>query len=284
MDLISSLTVIDWVAGISAVMILSTFSRELLAMASKLWASWSSNPTVQVVVNNTLVFLKNTEVMWRPVLNMSLTVLAPLGEKALMILKPFGTMGLVVADAFVRGVVLLGFMTIQLVLTIIDGFHSFLRYTKSMGLDLASSIQTASVVLKDFTLSLVKIVNWIGYAIYKVAFSLSFVLDSFEKCGTFLHRIIFEAHKVSWNDIYNISIPFLVVASILGVAMWRLSTRFASKPIALSKKFDDEYGIPRRSSRLARKRSFLYCQDLNSPMSATKMLASKEPSSTSSNL
>jgi len=275
MDLISSFTIIDWVAGVSAVMILGTFSSNLVSLVSKLWAPWATNPIVQSVVNNTLVFLKDTEVMWRPVLNMSLTILTPLREKALMILTPFGTLGLVVADTFVRGIVLLSLMTFHLVIAFVDGVYQFVNLTKSMGLDVVSSLRTVGSALKDFTVSSAKIINWIGYILYKSVSGLTFVLDSFDQCGHFLHRVLFEAHKLTWNDVYNISIPFLVVVSILSMFVWRMSKRFASTPVDYGKKYDDECVIPRRSSRLARKRALLYCHDLSSPM-----LTSQKSSST----
>ncbi len=290
MDLISSLSIVDWVAGVSAVMILGTFSSAMVSVFSHLWSSWATNPVVQAVVNNTLVLLKNTEVVWRPVLNTSLVILKPIisfalmilrpfGEKALIILKPFGTVGLVVLDKVVKGMVIFGYLTTYFVLSLVQGVRSFMNYTKSIGLDFASAVKSGAFVLKDFTLSLAKIVQWVGYVIYQIAFSVKFVLDSCEQVGTFLHRLVFEAHKVTWNDVYNISIPFLVVGSILAFFVWRVSLKFASKPFAPSKKVDDECFVPRRSSRLARKRALMYCQDLPSAM-----LSSEKSSSTPTNL
>lgn len=257
-------------------MIFGSFSTYLGALVASLWAS---SPTLQAFGNNTLVLLKSTEVMWRPVLSMSLTILKPIGAFALTILKPFGPLALQVADAFVRGMILFGFLFTHTILTLVKGIQRFMNFAKSMGADFVFSVQTMVSVLKDFTFSFAKIVNWVGYVFFQTMKGITFVLDSFDQCAQFSYRLLFEAHKVSWNDIYNISIPFFVVATIVGLALWRLSNRFASKPVALSKKFDDECVIPRRSSRLQRKRAFLQCGDLDSTM-----LASKEASFRSSNL
>jgi hypothetical protein len=245
-------------------MVLGTFSSAILLAINNLWSSWSMNPTVQVLVNNTLVVLKNTEVVWRPIVNTSLVILKPILYFALMVLKPFGTLGLVVLDKAFKGLVTVGFVTVHIVIGLVEGVQSFMNYTKSMGLDFANAVKSGAFVLKDFTLSLAKIIQWIGYALYQLIFGVRYLIDSCEQVGIFLHRLLFEAHKITWNDVYNISIPFLVVGSILGFFVWRISKKFTSKPVDLSKKYDDEYGIPRRSSRLARKRALLTCQDLSS--------------------
>jgi len=271
----------DWVAGVSAIMIFGSFSSHLGALLATFWAS---SPTLQAFGNNTLVFLKNTEVVWKPVLNTSLMVLKPIGALALTILKPFGPLALQVADTLVRGMVLFGIIMTRIVLSVVRGTQHFVNVTKAFGANIVESLQAVTLALKDVTLSLATIVNWIGYLFFHTMKGITFVLDSFDQCGHFFYRLVFEAHKLSWNDVYNISIPFLVVSSILGLALWRLSNRFASKPVALSKKFDDECVIPRRSSRLARKRAFLQCDDLNSTMLATRMFASKEASFGSPNL
>lgn len=275
MDLISSLSIVDLVAGVSLVMVLGTFSSAILLAINNLWSSWSMNPTVQVLVNNTLVLLKNTEVVWRPVLNTSLVVLKPILSFALMVLKPFGTLGLVVLDKAFKGMVIIGFLTAHFVITFVEGVQSFINYTKSMGLDFATAVKSGAFVLKDFTFSLAKIIQWIGYAVYQIVWSVNYLVDSCEQVGAFLHRLLFEAHKVTWNDVYNISIPFLVVGSILGFFVWRLTQKFASAPVDMSKKCDDECVIPRRSSRIARKRALLTCQDLSSTMLASEKSSSR---------
>lgn len=281
MDLITSLTVIDWVAGVSAVMIFGSFSSHLGELMANLWLS---SPTLQAFGNNTLVFLKNTEVVWKPVVDTSLVVLRPISAFALTILKPFGPFALAIADSAVRGMVITGILITRAVLTLVRSIQQFMNFTKTMGVDFAHSLQAVATVLKDFTFSFAKIVNWAGYFFFQSVKGVSFVLDSFDQCGQFFYRILFEAHKLTWNDVYNISIPLVVVTSVLGLLIWRFSNKFASKPVALSKKFDDECSIPRRSSRLARKRAMLICKDLDSSMLTTSMFASKESSSRPSNL
>lgn len=244
-------------------MIFGSFSSHLGELLVKLWLS---SPALQAFGNNTLVLLKNTEVVWKPVVSTSLIILKPLSAFALAVLKPFGPLALAVADNVVRAMVLFGIVITRAILTVGRSIQQFMNFTKTMGVDFAQSVQAVTLALKDFAVSFATIANWIGFLFFQTMKGVTFVLNSFDQSGTFFYRLMFEAHKLTWTDVYNISIPLMVVTSVLGLFVWRFSNAFSSKPVALSKKFDDECTIPRRSSRLARKRAILICKDLDTPM------------------
>jgi hypothetical protein len=275
MDLIAAVTVTDLIAGVSLSMMVGVIGAALVANFQPLWSLWVSNPLVQTVVNTTLVVLQNTELVWKPVLNASLVVIKPIIAFALMILKPFGPLALVLADNLVRGMVIVGFITARLVLSTVRTIHSFITYMQSLGVNATVAIQSFVQGTTILAVSLAKIVHWVGYVLYEVVYGVGFLLESWEQVGTFLHRVIFEGHKITWNDVYNMSIPFAVVAAMMGLIAWR-SGVMRRKPQALNKKIDDECIMPRRSSRIARKRAMMLCSD--------STFASEKPSSRTANL
>lgn len=260
MDLITGITITDLIAGISLSMMVGVVGTALVANFQQLWLLWSSNPIVQTVVNTTLVVLENTEVVWKPVVNASLVVLKPIAAFALMVLKPFGPLVLVLADNLVRGMVIVGFMTAHIVLYTVRMVHSFMIYMQSVGMNATYAVQSFVQGTTSLAVALAKIVNWIGFIVYEVVYGAGFLLDSCEQVGTFLRRMLFEGHKITWNDLYNISIPFVVVATMVGIVLWR-SGIFQGKPQAPNKKTDEECLMPRRSSRIARKRAIMLCSD-----------------------
>jgi hypothetical protein len=275
MDLIAAVTVTDLIAGVSLSMMVGVIGAALVANFQPLWSLWVSNPLVQTVVNTTLVVLQNTELVWKPVLNASLVIIKPIAAFALQVLKPFGPLALVLADNVVKGMVILGFMTTRLVLSTVRTIHSFVTYMQSLGVNATHAIQSFVQGTTILAVSLVKIIHWVGYVLFQLVHGVSFLLESCEQVGTFLHRVVFESHKVTWNDVYNISIPFVVVAAMMGLIVWR-SGALQRKPQALNKKIDDECNMPRRSSRIARKRAMMLCSDSS--------FASEKPSSRAANL
>ena len=270
MDLIASITFTDLIAGVSLSMMIGVLGTALMTNFQPLWLAWMSNPLVLTAVNTTLVVLQKTELVWKPFLDASLVIMKPIATFALQVLKPFGPLALIVADNIVRGLVILGFMTTHLVLYTVSTLHTFVNYMQSLGMNTTLALQSFVQGTTSLAVSLAKIFHWIGYVLYEVVYGAGFVIDSCEQVGLFLRRIVFEGHAVTWNDIYNISIPFVVVAVMVGFVLWR-SGILQRKPYAPEKKNDDECIIPRRSSRIARKRAMLLCSDAS--------FASEKPSS-----
>ena len=273
MDLIATVTVTDLIAGVSLSMMIGVLGAALVANFQPLWALWISNPIVQTVVNTTLVVLENTEVVWKPLLNASLVVIKPMAAFALMVLKPFGPMALVLADNVVKGMVILGFMTVHAVILVAQTVKTFVNFVQSAGLNLTSAVQAFAEGTKDFAVSLATVAKAFGKVLVSLIHMTSTIVSSFEQVGSFLYQFFFAPHSISWNDLVNIAIPFTVVVGIVGLVFWRSCKRNVYAP---HKKNDDECIMPRRSSRIARKRAMMLCSDA--------AFASEKPSLRTTNL
>jgi hypothetical protein len=272
MDLIASFTFTDLVAGVSLSMLIGVIGTALVANFQQVWALWASNPIVQTLVNTTLVVLENTEVVWKPALNASLVVIKPIAAFALMVLKPFGPLALVLADNLVKGLVVLGFVTAHVVILVASTIRSFLQFVQSTGLNVSSAFQSFAEGTKDFVLSLATVVKALGKVTVSLVHITGFIVGSFERVGSFLYQFLFAPTSVTWNDFVNLSIPFAVVLSVVSLLVWRST----SKNTVPQKKIDEECVMPRRSSRIARKRAMMLCSDSS--------FASEKPSLRPANL
>ncbi len=117
------------------------------------------------------------------------------------------------------------------------------------------------VATKDFAVSLGTVIKALTSLFVNAVHVFSYMVKSFEDVNAFLYRALFESHTISWNDAYNIAVPFVVVLSILGYLTYK-ANRLIS--FSNSKKIDQEPFVPRRSSRIAQKRAMLHCDHLGS--------------------
>ena len=228
-------------------------------------------PFVEAFVNTTLVFLKDTEVVWKPVVDASLVVLKPMLDYALSVVQPFGPMAVAVLDSVVRGMVLFGFLLVKTVFTVTE-------FVVNVGSNVTTSLQSFAVVTRDFASSLYTVMKGFTYLFVNVIQGFSYVIDSCEMVGLFLRRTLIEGQAVTWNDIYEIAVPFVVVALMMSFVAWRTYSNFV-KSETTYKKTDEDVEYPRRSSRLARKRAMMYCSDASS-----SSLTSKKSSLSTTNL
>jgi hypothetical protein len=255
MDLISTITVTDIVLGTSLLMVLGTFGSNIALSLQAFWQTLLLNPAVGTLVNSTLVLLKNTEVVWRPVLETSLVVLKPIAAFALAVLRPFGPYGLVVLETVARSLILLTCGTAYLVLQTIS-------FVQSAATNVTVAVDSLVTGAKDFVVSLATVLKGLGQVLLSFLHTTSFIVKSFESVATFGYRILFETSQVTWEDLYSVSIPLCVVASIVGYILWRSSRAcFGVKSSAAETKCDVEDYLPRRSSRIARKRAMMFCSD-----------------------
>lgn len=260
MDLISTL---DIVAGVSAMMIVGVFSKSLLALFVKMWGLAMTVPVIQTLVNTTLVALEATQDVWRPVLNATALVLKPIASMSLMLLKPLGPYALAVLDSAVKGMVVFGYVTTLVVRDILIGIRKLFLWLQGTGISLQTALTNAAGTLKDLATSMVTLTKAAGYLVTRILYAASYVVNSFEKVNTFLYTLIFEAHKVTWEDIYNVSIPFVIVGCIVAYCLLRAYRTFACfRPSTSMKKSMFDIAVPRRSSRIARKRAMLYSEDI----------------------
>ena len=198
---------------------------------TNLLLSWMESPTAQVFLNATSVLLKNTEVVWRPLLNMSVAMFGP-----------FKGLVLSTARFALRTLALTILNVLWLVDTVANATSSFVLATK------------------DFTVSLGTVLKTVGSLFVSLVHGVSYVIQTFEDVNRFLYRALFEAHTISWEDLYNISIPFLVVACILTYLTYRVKRTLMPE----AEKTEEVPFVPRRSSRIAQKRAMLLSNDLAS--------------------
>ena len=196
------------------------------AVTTALIKFYLNHPLVEALVNTTLVFLKNTEMVWKPV-----------AETVLAILKPLGPIALVAVKSFIYALILVTEMVGSLV--------SFIRTT---GTNITLAIKHIGSAMKDVVVSVGTILRAAGYIFSRVVNSISYVVTSFEHVGNFLYRMVFEYTTITWNDIVNISLPFVVVSSVLAFLFWK-PQQIEQKEVPCLPQ------VPRRSSRLARKQA-----------------------------
>lgn len=258
MDLITSISILDIVAGTSLAILLAPFLKML-------WFTWSSNPLVQSAVNTTLVFLENTKEVWKPVVNATALVLKPIASFALAILKPLGPLALVVVQTIAKALAIALITTIDMVVSIYRIIH---RY----GGSITNATEAFFQATKDFAISLGTVLRGLTTMMVYAVHALSFAIRSVESVGSVVYRVLFQSHMLTLDDLYSISIPLLVIGSLVVYSMWKKSR----KQMAIMKKNED-IQYPRRSSRLARKRAMLCSEDFSSALTLRKETPTTAP-------
>lgn len=206
----------------------------------------SSNPYTQALVNTTLVLLESTKEVWKPVVDISL-----------IILKPFGPLAVLILDAAVRAMVIFGYMTVTTVRKVASYANSTVMLIRESGISVGTAISNAVENLKDVAVSLGTLSKALASLTVRLIKAASFVVNSFDHVSDFLYRSLFQTGTVTWEDIVDVAVPFVVVTCILGFFAWRFSRLFVSpvKPVEFEEPCKPI--TPRRSLRLARKRAFL---------------------------
>ena len=234
MSLIPSLSFLELAALVPSIIVLAPFVLPTLE-------ALMSNPLVSAAVNTTLVVLKTTEGVWRPAYN-----------------------------ATVKAVVFLAPILKSLIVTTVNATIAFFKTAQSMGVSFTTAFPTVMVRIKELGEALVVIARTLGLTVYYMVKGLGFILGSVEYVLGFGKQILFEAHLLTAQDLYNVMLPFAVVLTTVMMVYWLRKT---PQPLM-------ETPMPvRRSSRLARKRAMLYAQDLSDTFPSCK-----KPSATASNL
>ncbi len=230
-----------------------SFSLFVVSTVGVLMALWMENPFVQTFLNMTSVLLKNTEVVWKPVV----TALAPL-------LKPLAPLALLLGKTTVKALILVAEFISKLFVTVSE-------FTQSLGLNMT---QTGKMILygaKDLVSSLYTVTKALAFLIKNTLSGVSYVIDSFEMVGVFLRKLFFESHLVTWQDVMDIALPFAIVGVLISFVMYRAYTKFVKSDTSC----DNEMRVPRRSSRIARKRALLLCNDASDTAFACKKASAK---------
>lgn len=226
---------------------LMTYTPLLVLVMSTLLA-FSENPVIQTLVNTTLVVLKATEVVWRPALKFALDLLKPL------------TRGLIRYWPHVK----------SNLMYVMNTTLTLLRNAQTMGVSLTNAFPAVLEALKDISKSLIILTRALAHFAYYLVRGATVIVSSVESVFGFGKRLLFEAHLITMRDISNVILPLVIVTSLLCMMYW-----FRKGPPEKSVK---EYQ-PRRSSRLARKRSMLCVSDMSDSFPSCK-----KPSTTSSYL
>lgn len=243
MELVSSIS-------LSELLLVSTFGVALGSFLTT-FSQWTEHPFAQAVLNATSMVLKNTEVVWKPALNASLAVLRPLGPLALVAIKTVVTALIVVGQ------------------TVSTAVQAVFTFGESLGLNMTQTGKALLFGARDFAASLITVTKALAYLVANTLSTVSYVIDSFEMVGIYTRRLVFETHLVTWQETMDIALPFAIVGCLMSFVFWRAYTKFV-KPSAPWKKNDDEYTVPRRSSRIARKRAMMMCYDVSDTALARK--------------
>ena len=248
MDLIPTLSFFNVLAGIPLVVMLIPVIRSLIQAIM-------SNPIVNTVVNTTLVVLKNTEVVWRPAIKFSVMLLKPILHFAIAVIKPI-----------LKALMLIFPKVMNLT-------RSFFQQAQELGMSMTSALSSMTSRLGELGDALIVLSRAIAQFAFYMIRAAGFVAGAFESVFHFGKRLLFEPHLMSWQDMYNVAVPFAVVLTILGTLYW-----MRKKP---QQPIQQTCASPtlRRSSRIARKRAMLCAGDLSDALPACK-----ESSSTSTNL
>jgi len=210
----------------------------LVAMVVQIfWDTLSKDPLLGPILNTTLVALESTKGVWMPIVSGALGVLIPVSQFLLVTLKPF-VKGLVHG---IREGLRLSLQTIYML--------------RRAGLDVSAALRQLAVTLSEFGSSVLIVGRTLSKALFYSLKGLSVVLSSVESALTATHRVLFSSHEVTWEDLVNIAIPLGIVMSLILIAMWRSAPRRQAERKAF---------VPRRSSRLERKRAMLMSADLQS--------------------
>lgn len=228
MSLIPTLSFLEVLAAIPLVVVLGPL---VLSLVQGLMA----NPVVNAAVNATLVVLKSTEVVWRPIWTMSLVAFKQVFA-ALVYIAP---------------------MVKAVVMTIVNATVNAVRTAQQMGVSFSSAFPTLMLRIKELGEALLVIARTLGVAAYYAVKGLSLLLGSFEKVFVFGKQLLFEAHLLSAHDLYNVMLPLAIVFVTSAVLYW------LRKAPSVGGETCEKTFQPRRSSRLARKRAMLYAQDLD---------------------
>ena len=229
-----------------------------------------SYPMIYALMNTTSVFLNNTQEVWKPLYDTSLSLIKPLA-----IFKPASDVGLVVVELGVRSFIILGYIS---VLTLREAGKYTLQIvnnTRAVGISLSTVVENTFVAAKDFTGAVFSVARGFSYLTVSIVKAAGYVVNSFELVSNFLSQSFFAPNTISWADVYNISFPFAIVATILTYVFWRTytvmfkpyMTREQIQPTHLSGEREtvnqNDYSVLRRSSRIARKRALLLSHDLH---------------------
>jgi hypothetical protein len=202
-----------------------------------------ANPVVRAFVNTTLVALETTKGVWQPITSAAVAVIRQV-YRFLVAITP----------------------------TLVNATTDMIRKAQSLGISLSAALNALMERLGEVGSAIVVIARAISKVTVVVLNSLSLVVTSAEEVFEFSKRVIFAPSTITWEDLTSIAIPFAVCMGILTLLYYRYRSSRQAACIPCEKP------VPRRSSRLARKRAMMMCADMSDTLLPRKKLAATTPS------
>jgi hypothetical protein len=240
LDILATAVVLSWSAPFLAPLVLA-FER------------WMNVP----IVNTTLVFFEKNKDVFIPISDLGKQLAFAMYSTAIAILKP-AVKALVVILRIVKPYILFAANITRITI----------HRVQQTGMSFTAAIQSMSEKLWDFGSSLAVVVKGFAYMVAYLTKGLSMVFNSFEHVSSLGYRILFHTNQVTWNEVSSAFIPLVVVTAVLASLYWM--KRDKATPVA-----QQATGVPRRSSRLARKRALFSCGDFS-----VSAFPSEKPSAT----
>lgn len=201
-----------------------------------------ADPVVRAFVNTTLVALETTKAVWQPITSAAVAVIRQV-YRFMVAITP----------------------------TLVNVTMEIVRKAQSLGLSLSTALNALMERLGEVGSALIVLARAISKVTLVVLNSLSLVVTSVEQVFEFSKRVIFSPSMVTWEDLTSIAIPMTVCLGILTLLYYRYRSNTNPKPC--------EKPVPRRSSRLARKRAMMMCADMSDAL-----LPSQKLTATTTNL
>jgi hypothetical protein len=258
MDLISSFSVLDLLAAATA-FLTGTF------LATAFWGTLYSNPLLNQTIETALMFLNNTKEVWEPVvaalepLRSTLVSLTPYAKE--LVKATFKT-ALVLLVPMSKALLLVFRTMWPLVVFVWNSTRVAFERVRSMGMSFSTALATLAENAKEIGRATWTLTKSLGSVLYYVSMGVSYIVNSVEDVGNFLSRALFQPQSLTWQDVSDIAMPFLVVSTLFALLI-RSNWKATEPKVPETKPL-------RRSERIARKRSFLMSSDTGSLFASCK--------------
>ena len=233
MDLIPAFTLFNVLASIPLVMVLVSIAKPFIE-------SLLANPIARAAFNTTLVVLESTKLVWRPALNLAVMLIKNI-YKALVLVMP---------------------QIKAMILNIMNTTAIIVQKIQAMGLSISQAVTTTLDRMGEFGDAIIVVARGITKALFYAVRLLGSLVGAFESVFGFAKKMIFEPSNLTFNDMYNVLLPFFIVTCCIAFLLW-------IKRAPASPKYVPVYE-PRRSSRIARKRAILLANDVSESLPACK--------------
>lgn len=245
MSLLPSLSLVKILAAAPLVVVFGPFVLSVLQRIL-------SHPLICVALGTLSVVLNTTESVWRPLMNVSI----------------------ILTKQILNGILYIAPIVKALVRSGVNATVTLVRNAQAIGMSFATAFPTVMLRIQELGGALLVIGRTLSGVVYYGTKSVALVLGSVEQVFLFSKQLLFEAHLLTVDDVYNVMLPFAIVGATIGTLYWLRTTPLSVQRCDAPQTCEE--AKPRRSSRLIRKRAILYGSDM--------LPACQKSSFTSSNL